>query len=142
MTEIPKHIQLKFYETIIGKISTEEFESWIYSDKEIETILPDDDYLELISINYKKDGAKYELVNLLSEKYVDLREYEKWKMLNKLTTALKKDKRLPDILREFYDLYCRGYTFLNDLGLGYGLTVEGFVVLNPPLLFCKPYLKY
>ena len=124
MTEIPKHIELKFYDTIIGKISIEEFENWIYNDKEIESILSDDGYLELISFNYKKNGAKYELVNLLSEKYVDLGKYEKWKILNKLRVALKRDENLPDILREFYDLYCRGYVFLNDLGLGYGLTVE------------------
>lgn len=124
MTEIPKHIELKFYGTIIGEIPIEEFENWIYNDNEIESVLSSDDYLELISFNYKKNGAKYELVNLLSEKYVDLGEYEKWKMLNKLRIALKRDENLSDILREFYDLYCRGYLFFNDLGLGYGLMVE------------------
>lgn len=124
MTEIPKHIELNFYDTIIGKISIQEFEAWIYSDKEIESILSEDDYLELISFNYKKSGAKYELINLLSKKYIDLGEYEKWKMVNKLKIALKRDERLPDILRDFYNLYCRGYVFLYDLGLGYGLTVE------------------
>ncbi|NOU62274.1 hypothetical protein [Marinifilum caeruleilacunae] len=124
MTEIPKHIELKFYLTIIGEIPIEEFENWIYNDKEIESVLSEDYYLELVSFNYKKNGAKYELVNLLSEKYIDLGEYEKWKMLNKFRIALKRDENLPDILREFYDLYCRGYVFLNDLGLGYGLMVE------------------
>lgn len=124
MINLPKHIELKFYNTIIGKIKIQDLEKWIYSNKEIESILSEDDYLELISFNYKGRGAKYELVNLLSEKYVDLGEYEKWKILNKLNIALKSDKRLPDILRAFYDLYRRGYTFLDDLGLGYGLTVE------------------
>jgi len=102
----------------------EEFESWVYSDKEIESIFSEDEYLELISFNYKKNGAKYELVNLLTDKYIDLGEYEKWKMLNLLYSAKNKNEELPDILRQFYDLYCRGYIFLNDLGLGYGLTVE------------------
>jgi len=37
---------------------------------------------------------------------------------------LKRDERLGPILREFYDLYCHGYAFLNDLGLGYGLMIE------------------
>jgi len=124
MINLPKHIELKFYGAIIGKIKIEDFEKWIYSNEEIESILSEDDYLELISFNYKESGAKYELVDFLSEKYVDLGEYEKWKILQKLNIALKRDKRLPEILREFYDLYCRGYTFLNDLGLGYGLTVE------------------
>jgi len=124
MTEIPKHIEQKFLDTIIGKIPIEEFESWIYNDKEIKSAICEDDYFELISFNYKKNGAKYELVNLLSQKFVELGEYEKWKMLDKLKTALRRDEKLPEILRELYDLYCRGYVFLNDLGLGYGLAVE------------------
>lgn len=124
MIKLPRHIEHKFYDTINGKIKLEDFESWVYSDKELETILPEDEYLELISFNYRKNGAKYELVKLLSEKFINLGDYEKWKMLNLLRSAQEKDERLPAILRQFYDLYCRGYTFLYDLGLGYGLTVE------------------
>ncbi|KAA9340259.1 hypothetical protein [Adhaeribacter soli] len=124
MKKLPRHIEEKFYDTIFGTVALEEFESWVYSDKEIETILSEDEYLELISFNYKKNGAKYELVNLLTDRYIDLAEYEKWRMLNLLYAAKNKDEKLPDILRQFYDLYCKGYAFLNDLGLGYGLTVE------------------
>jgi hypothetical protein len=36
----------------------------------------------------------------------------------------RKTERLPYILMEFYDLYCKGYYFLQDLGLGIGLAVE------------------
>jgi len=124
MKNLPGHIEQQFYDTILEKVNLEDFESWVYSDKELELLLSEDEYLELISFNYKKNGSKYELVNLLSKKYVDLGEYEKWKMLNLLYAAKNRDERLPDILRQFYDLYCRGYNFLNDLGLGYGLTVD------------------
>ncbi|MBB6611317.1 hypothetical protein H7F15_09735 [Pontibacter sp. Tf4] len=124
MKKLPRYIEQKFYETIFGTVALEEFESWVYSDKELETILSEDEYLELISFNYKKNGAKCELVNLLIDRYIDLAEYEKWRMLNLLYAAKNKDEKLPDILRQFYDLYCKGYAFLNYLGLGYGLTVE------------------
>ena len=45
-------------------------------------------------------------------------------MIRLLEEALKRTEKLPYILMEFYDLYCHGYTFLNDLGLGYGLMCE------------------
>lgn len=124
MIKLPENIRLKFYEIIFDATNLNEFEAWIYIDKQLESALSPDDYLELISFNYKKNGAKYELVELLFNRFINPEEYQKWKMLNLLYTALQKDERLPDILRQFYDLYCKGYTFLNDLGLGYGLTVE------------------
>jgi hypothetical protein len=37
---------------------------------------------------------------------------------------LNKDKELPNILITFYNLYCKGYIFLDNLGLGYGLRVK------------------
>ena len=45
-------------------------------------------------------------------------------MLELLNEAKKKTERLPYILMEFYNLYCYGYNFLQDLGLGIGLAVE------------------
>ncbi|WP_027421140.1 hypothetical protein [Crocinitomix catalasitica] len=124
MNKLPKQIRQYFYQTIYGKVTLHEFENWIYTNKSIESLIGEDQYLELISFNYKKDGAKYELVNLLSEKFIGLGDYEKWKLLNSLNIALLRDNRLANVLREFYDLYCYGYHFLNDLGLGYGLTIE------------------
>lgn len=121
-TENIKHY---FFNAIYGKVTLNDFENWIYTNKEIESILDEDDYLELISFNYKKSGAEYELVHLLTKRYIDLGAYERWKILHNLYAALKCDDRLGSILREFYDLYCQGYEFLNDLGLGYGLIING-----------------
>lgn len=45
-------------------------------------------------------------------------------MLELLNEAKQKTERLPYILIEFYDLYCKGYNFLQDLGLGIGIAVE------------------
>jgi hypothetical protein len=95
----------------------------LYADKNLEKYLKSGDYLDLISLSFKKSGAKYELWNLL-KKHIDLGEFETYKMLELLYEAKQKTERLPVILMEFYDLYCRGYSFLQDLGLGIGLAVE------------------
>ena len=123
MIHLPHSLKTYFFKTMKGDISIEDFEKWIYTNKEAESILNADEYLEFISLNYKKSGAKYELYNLL-KKQVDIGEFETFKMLGLLEETKKKDEKLPYYLMEFYDLYCRGYSFLRDIGLGYGLSVE------------------
>jgi hypothetical protein len=123
MTTLPQDIRERFYKTIKGDISLDDFEHWLYTDKELEKHLKSDDYLDLISLSFKKSGAKYELWNLL-KKNIDLGEFETYKMLGLLNEAKQKTERLPYILMEFYDLYCKGYNFFQDLGLGIGLAVE------------------
>ncbi len=120
---LPADIKQIFFDTLHGDTSVLEFEQWLYADKQLETILNSDDYLELISYGYKRDNAKYGLYQLL-EKLIDKGEYEKYRILCLLTKALNKDKELPQILMTFYDLYCKGYNFFDNLGLGYGLAVE------------------
>ncbi|TJZ53809.1 hypothetical protein FAZ15_17475 [Sphingobacterium olei] len=123
MTTLPQNIKEKFYRTIEGGISLADFEQWLYADEQLEKHLSPDDYLDLISLSFKKSGAKYQLWNLL-RKHIDLGEFETYKMLGLLNEAKQKTERLPFILMEFYDLYCKGYNFLQDLGLGIGLAVE------------------
>lgn len=123
MTTLSQDIKEKFYKTIKGDISLGDFEEWLYDDRELEKHLKSDDYLDLISLSFKKSGAKYELCNLL-KKHIYLGEFETYKMLGLLNEAKQKTVRLPYILMEFYDLYCKGYNFFQDLGLGIGLAVE------------------
>lgn len=123
MTTLPKNIKEQFFKIIKGDISLLDFEQWLYDNKEIEKHLDSDDYLNLLSINFKKGGAKYELWKFL-KKYIGLEEFEKYKMLELLNEAKQKTEQLPYILMEFYDLYCKGYSFFQDLGLGIGLAVE------------------
>ena len=123
MKKLPPDIKEIFYKTIQDEISLDDFENWLYTNKEIEILFPSDDYLELISLNFKKSGAKYELWKLL-QKHIDPGDFEQYKMLGLLYEARQKTNRLPFILKEFYDLYCSGYNFLQELGIGYGLTIE------------------
>jgi len=123
MTTLPQDIKERFYKTIKGDISLDDFEQWLYADKKLEKQLRSEDYLDLISLSFKKSGAKYEIWVLL-KKHIDLGEFETYKMLALLNEAKQKTERLPYVLMEFYDLYCKGYNFFQDLGLGIGLAIE------------------
>ena len=131
MSTLPLPIKELFYRTIAGDVPLADFEQWLYTHEEVESLLPADDYLDLLTLNYHKSGAKYELSNLLS-KLIDLGEYETYNLRGLLQEAQQKTVRLPYILMEFYDLYCRGYRFLQELGLGYGIAVEIPYLENVP----------
>jgi hypothetical protein len=120
---LPADIQNIFFDTLNGYKTVLEFEQWLYADKQLETVIAPDDYLDLISFGYKSDNAKYGLFMLL-EKHIDKGKLEAKRIYRLLTKALNRDKELPEILMTFYDLYCKGYNFFDTLGLGYGLAVE------------------
>ena len=120
---LPADIQNIFFDTLSGDKTIAEFEQWLYTDKKLESILNSDDYLGLISLSYKSEIVKYELKSFL-EKYIDKGEFEKRRILKLLKSSLIRDKQLPETLMTFYDLYCKGYNFFDNLGLGYGLAVE------------------
>jgi hypothetical protein len=120
--KLPLEIQEIFIDTLVGDKTILEFEQWLYTDKTLESVLNDEDYLDLISFGYKAPNTKYELFKLL-EKHIDLGEHEKRKIKMLLEKVLNRDKELPEVLITFYDLYCDGYIFLQNLGLGYGLVI-------------------
>ena len=126
---LPNDIKEFFFKFIAGDVSLEDFEQWAYSYKELEKYLGADVYLDLISLSFKNSSDKYELQKLL-EKHIDPGELETYKILELLKEALQKNVRLPYILMEFYDLYCKGYGFLHDLGLVMGLAVAAPTVRN------------
>lgn len=120
---LPADIQEIFFATLSGDKTVLEFEEWLYADKRLATILNSDDYLELISYGYKSGTAKKWLQPLLS-KHIDKGEFERRRVHKLLTKALSRDEDLPQLLMFFYDMYCKGYNFFDNLGLGYRLRIE------------------
>ncbi|MBI3258752.1 MAG: hypothetical protein HYZ54_04645 [Ignavibacteriae bacterium] len=123
MLTLPPNIKDQFYQTLNNEISIEEFEAWLYDNKEVEETLPLNEYVDLISFNYKKKGDYYELSNLL-KKHIDVSEYETYRILILLKEAQQKTDRLPYLLLEFSDLYYNGYEFLQVLGQVFGLYID------------------
>lgn len=50
----------KLWKFVRGDLSTQDFENWIYADKNPEELMGSEDYLELVSVNYKSKDTPYE----------------------------------------------------------------------------------
>ncbi len=121
MQDLPFFVKHKFFKFLNNEESIDDFEKWSYETKILEEILGKEDYLDLISLDFLRSGAKYEIVKII-EKHIDTSEYELWKLKNMLTDFINREKDPQNLLFEFYELYCHGYFFLDRLGLDYGLT--------------------
>lgn len=108
---------------MIGDISVEEFEQWVYNSANLQSELGEESYMALIEFNYNTPGAKYELFYLL-ENTIGASTYFKHVLLRLIVNLEKEDyKDFPAALMECYDLYCHGCEFLHALALGFGLHI-------------------
>lgn len=103
MSTLPAYIQDKFYSMRTADMSLREFEQWLYADKKLEQYLPADDYLEIISLDYREKSTRYTLWKLLKIQ-IDPGDFETYKLLSMLQEAKQKNERLPAVLIECYDL--------------------------------------
>ena len=104
MKKLSEEIKSRFYQVIYGEIKVEEFETWLYANKELETYLDEVRYYELISFNYKRPDARYNLEKLLFKDYVVITSYsihytKLYEVARKayLKTAQKKKKSSKEI---------------------------------------------
>ena len=116
-------IESKYFDLMDEKISVKEFENWVYETKWLEKELTEDEYIDLISLNYGTPSSKYEIGKILKERF-DEGKFESVKMIELLSSIIERDGKEGESLTKMYDLYCRGYYFLEDLGLGIGLFIE------------------
>ncbi|GMQ57824.1 hypothetical protein AN1V17_22190 [Vallitalea sediminicola] len=108
-------LQQWIYDLIYNNNSIYKFEDWIYYNDNIMTYVYYDDYID-----------KYARGNLLRiiDQYVDYGVYESINLIRLLEKCLDKNlnfDQLAHIYQEFYYMYCKGYTFLDELGITYGL---------------------
>lgn len=121
MNKLPIEIQIEFFKLFNNEMSIEQFEQFVYSTKELETFLEEDDYIEFVSLNFKKQHVIHEIRKVI-DKYLDFGEFEKSKVNKVLTDLISKNDDFAKSLMSTYDMYCDGYYFLDNIGLGYGLT--------------------
>ena len=112
-----------FYSIKYENLNLRTFEEWLYSEDNLEEVLGVEEYLELISMNYQKKGARYDLEHLL-EKNVDLGLIETRYILGLLESCYVINEKTFDSLCRIYDLYCKGYYFMRKMALEYGLWCE------------------
>ncbi len=107
----------------LGELSVGEFEKWVYGAEYLEKLIKHDDYINLISLDYKSKFVKNEIEKLI-DKYIDYPKYYKNKLIDMLDKVINQHEATGEILRRFYDMYCHGCGFLQHLGLEYGLMCE------------------
>lgn len=121
MDKFPTDIQIEFFKTLNDEVSIESFEQWVYKTKELEAFFEPSDFIEFISLNFKDRHLKHEMKKIV-DKYLDYGEFEKRKIDKVLNDLMNKNEDFAKSLIATYDLYCDGYGFLDNIGLGYGLT--------------------
>lgn len=120
--KIPLDIQQKFIDFMNGTIAVAEFEAWVYADQSLEALLGEEAYLELISFNFKQKSVQAVIQPLLNQ-FIDYAKHETLCMLNLLKGIRDNTEKCPEYLMKAYDLYCAGYEFFDNIGLGFGLKV-------------------
>jgi hypothetical protein len=121
VSKLPTDIQIEFFKLLNNEVTIEHFEQWVYKTKELETYFGQTDYIEFISLNFKNRHTIHEMKKIV-DKYLDYGEFEKWKIDKILKDLINKTNDFAQSLIATYDLYCSGYSFLDNIGLGYGLT--------------------
>lgn len=119
-TKLPLEIQKEFFKFFTGENSVKDFEQWLYENSELEKNLTESEYLDLISLNFNKNYTKHEVHKIL-DAYLNLGEFEKWKIYKILNDLISKNENFIKSLIQTYNLYCNGFYFMDNLGMNYGL---------------------
>ncbi len=113
-----ENYQKKFTDVLEGSITIEEFENWVYTTKSLEDSFKQNDYLDLISFNYKKSNY-YDLRKLLS-KHIDLSKIETDRVLKLLKKIINKSCDIISVEKELNFLKNNlGYYFLEEITFPY-----------------------
>ena len=115
-------LELAIYKLKNSEVGLEEFEKWVYEEKSLEDLLPPDEYLELISLGYKTASDLYKAEKILF-KIVNVEKYYEWNLRRILEKVINRTNESAKYIQLCYQFYCDGYDFLDNLGLGYGLSI-------------------
>jgi hypothetical protein len=103
-----------FFKVLNGEVDIKTFEQWLYATPDVEGMFSPDDYLELISLNYKDRLAKYELIKLLTRS-INQGEFETYRLIRLMETIITKSPGWYDALNQCDMLCPLGYYFLEGL---------------------------
>lgn len=122
--KLPIDLQMIILKTLYGIMSIDEFETWLYADKHLKYYLPEQIYVDLISLNFKEKYILHELYKLLAD-YVNKNIW--WQsQLTEILTHLIEQPNDTSLLIQIYEWYCAGCYFMRLLALQYGLYAIDF----------------
>lgn len=99
------------------------FEAWVYENNEIEQTLDAKNYLDLIGIDFRGRHALYEARKILKP-YTNIAEARRRQLFRLLENIKNRGQGAHVDIGASYDLYCKGWYFLGDLGLPSGLPLQ------------------
>lgn len=126
--QLPVELQRHFFKIILEQGNIDEFENWLYQQQNLENYLKNDDYLALISLDFKN---KQSLINIekIIMPYLNYTDYYNNSLKNSLLILMNSPNDI-EHLAKIYDFYCQGYYFLRKLALSYGLYAEHYLTGN------------
>ena len=126
MTESNK---IAIYKYLNGELTLSQFEEFVYAEKSLEEELDEDNYMYLISFNYKDKNATDSLKEFIYDRLVCEAEFETWRLSSLLNQFIETEVDIDKKLDKFYSMFygtcnrrgemVKGYRFLGNLGLNY-----------------------
>lgn len=114
-----------FHRVLTKELPVADFEAWVYTTPELDDFLGEEEYFELISLNYKEKRAHANLKKLL-DNYVDWQQVHDAELRQTLQNLI--DNATPDDVLEAlvtsYNWYCAGYYFLENVAADYGFLAD------------------
>lgn len=118
---LPFNYQLMIYKTLQQIIPVSKFETWLYAETKLADYLPENVYLDLISLDFRDKHILHELNQLLAD-YWNKGEMWQWELMHILQTLIEQPNHA-NALSQIYDWYCDGCDFMRLLALRYGLEI-------------------
>jgi hypothetical protein len=112
MKHIPQHIKNQLFKVLNDEVNIKDFEKWVYETKELEQILSEENYCELISFNYNQYSALDKLYGL----FIELFTYDKFDthyLFYQLNFLLEKGTLLESDIQSFLTDYYEGHEFID-----------------------------
>lgn len=104
------NIEDVFYDFYNKTISIRTFETWLYENSEIETLIGSELYFELLDIDYRSKYALLE-VNKLILPYINFGRNETQRLIGLLKSIVDGEGDIYAIMFQLYYDYCHGYPF-------------------------------
>lgn len=111
MNKLPQDYEQICFRFLAADLSISEFESFIYETSDLEQYFSKDDYLELISLDYRDIENTLTAQDIL-KKHINLKDFEIWRLKFILNCIINKEKGYGSCIAFLNDLYSGGYYFL------------------------------
>jgi hypothetical protein len=121
--------QQLFLDYLDSKLSSSDFETYIYSSESLESELGKEIYLELISINYKHKDCLSAVSNLVGT-LLNYGEIHKSMIINTINDISSKKVNILNGLSELNDWCWKGYSFLGEIEIVASIGEAGRSVIH------------